>query len=167
MITSPNDNDLLERYAWLLATCPELTIRNTERALQVSKRLEVSNKSGPEEEVKAGIVLSVSYASYSQIDKAVEICDRYIPVAQQYGLVILLLIPLIAMHFTDEVCWTLLDFVTAAVLLLGTGLLCELVIRKVKNINYRVVICILLLAALLIIWIELAVGIFGTPFAGS
>jgi peptidoglycan/LPS O-acetylase OafA/YrhL len=80
---------------------------------------------------------------------------------------LLLLIPLIAMQFTEEVNWTLSDFVVAGVLLLGTGLLCELVLRKVKNIRYRIAICIALLAALFLVWAELAVGIFGTPFAGS
>ena len=81
--------------------------------------------------------------------------------------VLLLLIPLIAMQFTDEVDWKLPDFVIMGVLLLGTGLMCELVLRKVKKIKYRVAICGLLLVALFLIWAELAVGIFGTPFAGS
>ena len=80
---------------------------------------------------------------------------------------LLLLIPFIAMQFTNEVNWTVFDFMVAGVLLLGTGLLCELVIRKVKNIKYRLAICGVILIALLLIWIELAVGIFGTPFAGS
>ena len=81
--------------------------------------------------------------------------------------VFLLLIPLIAMQFTDEVNWTLFDFVVAGVLLLGTGLMCEFVMRKVKKIRYRIVICAVLLAALLLVWLELAVGIFGTPLAGQ
>ena len=81
--------------------------------------------------------------------------------------VFLLLIPLIAMQFTDEVKWKLPDFVGMGVLLLGTGLLCELVLRKVKKIRHRIVICGVILVALLLIWAELAVGIFGTPFAGS
>jgi uncharacterized membrane protein len=80
---------------------------------------------------------------------------------------ILLLIPFIAMQFTNEVNWSVSDFMVAGVLLLGTGLLCELVIRKVKNTRYRLIICAVILLALLLIWIELAVGIFGTPFAGS
>src|SRR6476620_151173 len=80
---------------------------------------------------------------------------------------ILLLIPFTAMQFTNEVNWALSDFVTAGFLLLGTGLLCELVLRKVKNTSYRLIICAVILLALLLIWIELAVGIFGTPFAGS
>ena len=80
---------------------------------------------------------------------------------------LLLLIPLIAMQFTDEVNWTLFDFVVAGVLLIGTGLICELILRKVKKFEYRIAICAVILAALLLIWIELAVGIFGTPFAGN
>ena len=79
----------------------------------------------------------------------------------------LLLIPLIAMQFTDEVKWTLLDFVVAGVLLISTGLIFDLVIKKVKNINYRIAISIALFIILLLIWAELAVGIFGTPFSGS
>jgi len=80
---------------------------------------------------------------------------------------LLLLIPLLAMQFTDEVNWTLFDFIVAGALLLTTGLMCELVIRKVNKIEYRVVICLVILAALLLIWAELAVGIFGTPLAGT
>jgi hypothetical protein len=79
----------------------------------------------------------------------------------------ILLIPLIAMQFTDEVNWTLFDFVVAGVLLLGTGLMCELVMRKVNKIQYRIAICGAFLVGLLLIWLELAVGIFGTPLAGS
>lgn len=80
---------------------------------------------------------------------------------------LLLFIPLIAMQFTDEVNWTLPDFIVAFVLLLGTGLACELVIRKVKKTSYRITICVTILVGLLLIWAELAVGIFGTPFAGT
>ncbi|MFV5695862.1 hypothetical protein ACM55G_10540 [Flavobacterium sp. LB3P122] len=80
---------------------------------------------------------------------------------------ILLLIPLIAMQFTDEVNWTLFDFIIAGFLLLGTGLMCELVIRKVSKIEHRITICAVLLTMFVLIWLELAVGIFGTPFAGS
>lgn len=80
---------------------------------------------------------------------------------------LILVIPLIAMQFTDEVKWTLSDFVVMGVLLLGTGLMCELVLRKVKKIGHRIAICAALMVALFLIWAELAVGLFGTPFAGS
>ncbi|MDA3812635.1 MAG: hypothetical protein PF570_00110 [Candidatus Cloacimonetes bacterium] len=81
--------------------------------------------------------------------------------------VILLLIPLLAMQFTDEVNWTGFDFVVAGVLLLGTGLMCELVIRKVNKIKYRIAICVAFLVVLFLIWSELAVGIFGTQLSGQ
>ena len=82
------------------------------------------------------------------------------------GVLFILTIPLIVMQFTDKVDWTILDFVVAGVLLFGTGLFCEIVIRKVSNISYRIVICIALLIILILIWLELAVGIFGTPIGG-
>ena len=80
-------------------------------------------------------------------------------------LITLLLIPFIAMQFTDEVNFTLLDFVVAGVLLLSTGLIGELLIRKVNKKNYRIAILIVLF--IILIWVELAVGIFGTPFSGD
>lgn len=80
--------------------------------------------------------------------------------------IILLTIPIIAMQLTDEVNWTLQDFIVAAALLLGTGLLCEFTLKKVKQPKYRIAICLAFLLLLLLIWAELAVGIFGTPLSG-
>ena len=72
---------------------------------------------------------------------------------------IILLIPLIAMQFTNEVKWTPFDFVIAGSLLLGTGLGIELVIRKTKNIKFQIAICLGLILVLFLISAELAVGI--------
>lgn len=83
------------------------------------------------------------------------------------AVLILLLIPFIAMQFTDEVNWSFADFLIMGVLMLGTGLLCEGVLRRVKNVSNRVLICGIILVVLLLVWAELAVGIMGTPFAGS
>lgn len=80
---------------------------------------------------------------------------------------ILLLIPLIAMQFTNEVKWSGFDFVIMGILLLGTGLICELILRKVTNRSNRIILCLAAVFVLILIWMELAVGIFGTPFAGS
>ena len=81
--------------------------------------------------------------------------------------VTLLLIPLIAMQFTDEVQWTPFDFAIAGALLFGTGLICELVIRKVEKRSSRIVICMILLIIFFLIFVELAVGIFGTALGGN
>lgn len=80
---------------------------------------------------------------------------------------LLLCLPLIAMQLTEDVTWTLFDFIVAGALLLATGLMCELVLRKVKKIAYRIAICSVILAVLLIIWAELAVGMFGTQLGGT
>lgn len=79
----------------------------------------------------------------------------------------LLIIPLVAKLFTNEVNWGPGDFIIMGILLFGTGLLCELVMRRVKNTKNRIVICAAVLFVFFLIWAELAVGIFGTPFAGS
>ena len=81
--------------------------------------------------------------------------------------VLLLLIPLVAMQFTAEVNWTAGDFVVGGVLLFGAGLLAELAMRKIKKFSHRIVLGVTILVLLLFTWVELAVGILGTPFAGS
>ncbi|MFN6965009.1 MAG: hypothetical protein ACK4S4_14765 [Pyrinomonadaceae bacterium] len=80
---------------------------------------------------------------------------------------VLLLIPAAAMRFTDEVKWSPFDFVVAGVLLLGAGLACELVMRRVRELRYRLIICGAVLMLLFVIWAELAVGLIGTPLAGN
>jgi hypothetical protein len=80
---------------------------------------------------------------------------------------LLLCLPLIAMLFTHEVDWKAPDFAIMGALLFGTGLAIELVLRKVKGTLQRIIFCGIILLALFLIWAELAVGIFGTPFAGS
>ena len=82
-------------------------------------------------------------------------------------LVAALLIPLIAMQFTTEVRWTTFDFIVAGVLLLGTGLLIEIVLRKTDRGALRILAILAVLAIFVLIWLELAVGIIGTPWAGT
>ena len=79
----------------------------------------------------------------------------------------ILLVPLVAMQFSDDWNWDLSDFVTIGILLVSTGLLIALASRKINNINYRAAAIIALVVSLLLIWTELAVGLFGSPLAGS
>lgn len=83
------------------------------------------------------------------------------------GVFVILSIPLVAMQFTTEVDWNLADFIVMGILLLGTGLLCELVLRRIHKLQHRLFLCGFLFIVLLLVWVELAVGIFGSPFAGS
>lgn len=79
----------------------------------------------------------------------------------------ILSIPFIAMQFTNEVDWSLFDFVIMGALLFGTGLSIDFILRKVKTVKNKIILCSLIIFMFLLIWAELAVGIFGTPFAGS
>lgn len=84
------------------------------------------------------------------------------------GIVLLILsIPLIAMQLTDEVKWDIFDFIAAGMLLVGTGLAVEFVLRTIRSTKKRILFCGIILIVLFLIWAELAVGIFGTPWAGS
>jgi hypothetical protein len=78
----------------------------------------------------------------------------------------ILLVPFVAMQFTREVQWTVADFLLAAILVLGAGLSFEFFLRK-PTTRARVFVGLVFVAALGLIWLELAVGIFGSPWAGS
>ena len=80
---------------------------------------------------------------------------------------VLLLMPLIAMLFTKEVDWSGSDFIIGGILLFGTAGVIDLVLRNVKTAKNRIIFSLLVLAVLFLVWAELAVGVFGTPFAGS
>ena len=80
---------------------------------------------------------------------------------------LLLLLPFFNMKLGGEVNWTAIDFLVMGILLLFTGLTCELIVRKVTQLKYRIALIVIILGIFLLLWIELAVGIFGTPFAGS
>ena len=80
---------------------------------------------------------------------------------------LLLLIPLIAMQLTDEVNWSFFDFIIMGTLLTITGLLIGIILKKVKSYKYKKVLIVTILLIFLLIWAELAVGLFGTPFAGN
>lgn len=84
------------------------------------------------------------------------------------GIIIaLLLIPLIAMQITDEVNWDVVDFIIAGVLLLGVSLLIEFVLRKLKGSKYKLAVLIAIIVVFLLLWLELSVGIFGSPIASG
>ncbi|MBT8259683.1 MAG: hypothetical protein HKO92_12340 [Flavobacteriaceae bacterium] len=79
----------------------------------------------------------------------------------------ILLIPLVVMRFTEEVNWTISDFIIAGIILLGFGIVIELIIRKAKQSKYKAVFIAIVLVLLFLIWMELAVGLFDLLISGS
>lgn len=71
------------------------------------------------------------------------------------------------MMFTDEINWGLFDFIVMGFLLLIFGMGIHLVSTRTKNLKVRILYILIVCLVFMLIWAELAVGIFGTPFAGS
>lgn len=75
------------------------------------------------------------------------------------GAAAILVVPLVAMQFTNEVDWDLSDFIMIGILLFGAGFLFVHVARVTPR-KYRVLIGSAFVLAVLYIWAELAVGVF-------
>ena len=64
--------------------------------------------------------------------------------------ILVLLVPLVGMQISDDVDWSLADFVLAGALLAGTGVLLELAARKPRSIAYRVAAAAIAAAAIVL-----------------
>ena len=71
----------------------------------------------------------------------------------------LLLLPLVAMQFTEEVHWTLLDFVVFGAMLVGACGSYELAARASANNVYRAAAGVAVVAAFILVWLSLGIGI--------
>ncbi|MBT8256985.1 MAG: hypothetical protein KJO49_00825 [Bacteroidia bacterium] len=72
-----------------------------------------------------------------------------------------MMIPLLAMQFTDEVKWDFSDFVIMGTILFGLGAAYELIARKSDKLMYRAAFGVGLVGAFLLFWVNGAVGIIG------
>ncbi len=78
------------------------------------------------------------------------------------GAASILLIPLIAMLFTEEVDWNLADFLIAWIMLFGTGITYKLIsIKMSQSVQYKIATGLAVVGLLMIVWVNLAVGIIG------
>jgi bacteriorhodopsin len=77
---------------------------------------------------------------------------------------LLLLLPLIGMFISDEINWSVFDFIIMGVLILSLSLSIKLFLNSTKKLKYRFIGIGFILLVFLMIWADLAVRIFGTPF---
>ena len=63
--------------------------------------------------------------------------------------------------------WTMFDYITAIVLLSIFGFGVEYVVRKTKSKKGRFLIILILTLLFMLLWAELAVGVFDSPIAGD
>ncbi|MFV0139914.1 MULTISPECIES: hypothetical protein [Empedobacter] len=71
------------------------------------------------------------------------------------------------MQFTNEVNWSLFDFIIAFILLSVIGLTINYILQLTNRLQNKIFFCIMVLLIGLLIWTELAVGVFGSPIAGN
>jgi hypothetical protein len=83
-------------------------------------------------------------------------------IARWSAAALLLLVPLAAMRFTAEVNWSAADFILAGSLLFGACGAYELAAGRMDGAAYRAGAAVAIVAALSLIWINLAVGIIGS-----
>lgn len=84
-----------------------------------------------------------------------------------FVVILLLCIPFFAMQFNGSAHWSLGDFILMGLLLMGLGISITLILNRIKNRKKSLLYIWILIILFLLIWAELAVGIFNTPFAGS
>jgi len=80
---------------------------------------------------------------------------------------LLLVIPFFAALFSEEFNWSLSDFILMGVLLAFVGFGAHLILERFENRRIRLILISIVILFFILIWIELAVGVFGSPFAGS
>jgi hypothetical protein len=71
------------------------------------------------------------------------------------------------MDGNSQVNWSIFDFIIAFIILIAVGFSMEWVFRKIQNKRYKIALGILILLLFILLWGELAVGIFGSPIAGD
>lgn len=78
------------------------------------------------------------------------------------GAALLLLLPLVAMQFTAEMNWDETDFIVFGAMLVVACGTYELAARATGNSAYRAAVGVAVLAAFILVWMNLAVGIIGS-----
>jgi hypothetical protein len=76
------------------------------------------------------------------------------------GIAAILLTPLVAMQFTDQVRWTGFDFAVAGGLLIGAVAIYEIAARFVLERRQRILVGGVLALVVLLFWAEGPVGTF-------
>jgi hypothetical protein len=84
-----------------------------------------------------------------------------------YSPLLLLLFPLVGTLVSNEVNWSFFDFIVMGMLILLVSFGIKQIIKRTNSMHYRILLIGSILLIFLLVWAELAVGIFGTPFAGN
>ncbi|MDB2510645.1 hypothetical protein N9X18_00525 [Gammaproteobacteria bacterium] len=79
---------------------------------------------------------------------------------------LVLLLPLIGVILFD-LDWNIFDFLIMGLLILFFSIAINLILNHLNSSKLRLILVLMSVILFLLIWAELAVGVFGTPFAGT
>lgn len=80
---------------------------------------------------------------------------------------LLLLVSFVGMQFSEEVDWSVLDFIIAAIMLFSVTFVIDLIVHKIHRKSYKIGLLLVIVLAFVLVWAEMAVGVFGSPIAGN
>lgn len=75
---------------------------------------------------------------------------------------LILMVPLVSMQFSNEVNWDAFDFFVAATLLIGSGLIFDFIARRSRDAGYKTGVGVAVVSGLILVWMNLAVGLIGS-----
>ena len=79
---------------------------------------------------------------------------------------ILLTIPFLSNMYINDFNWSLVDFIIMGVLIFSFLSFINFIRKKFSGIK-EILAIIIVVIVFILLWAELAVGIFGSPFAGN
>ncbi|MCB0730598.1 MAG: DUF3808 domain-containing protein [Ignavibacteriae bacterium] len=73
---SPNYLDYIERYAFILAACPNQQYRNGQKALEFGERIEIMEKYDDDQVYRSELTIAASYAELNDFENAIMIVNE-------------------------------------------------------------------------------------------
>ena len=72
---SPNHIDYIERYAWIMAVCPDPRFRNGKKAKEFAERLSIMRKFNEDQEFRSAMTVAVTFAELKDFENALKIVN--------------------------------------------------------------------------------------------
>ena len=79
---------------------------------------------------------------------------------------VLLTIPFLSNIYINDFNWDMVDFIIVGVLIFSCLSFTSFIRKKISGIK-EILAVIIIVIVFILLWAELAVGIFGSPFAGN
>jgi tetratricopeptide (TPR) repeat protein len=73
---SPNLLDYIERYALILAACPNSQFRNGKKAMELAERISIMSKYDEEQELRSAMTLAAAFAELDDFDNALKVVNE-------------------------------------------------------------------------------------------